>query len=271
MRLDRFLRDARPDLTNAERARALRDGRVAVDGRSVWLASWKVDPISAVTLDGVELVPAIDPLLEPTQVLLHENDLLAIDKPTGVLPEPKGPNDRGDLTSMVRASLGAEWVAAHRLDRDTSGVMVFTRPGDIRRQVVEAFASRETTKLYRAVVSDPLALDDQGTVSVRIDNDLIHRDRMRAVLPGERGGQNATTHYRVIDRASGIVELRPLTGRTHQLRVHLAHLDCPILGDRLYGELGSAPRLMLHAHRLEVLGRIIVAPLPDGFGQLSAD
>jgi RluA family pseudouridine synthase len=265
VRLDRFLRDALPELTNAERARAMRDRRIEVDGQVVWLDSWKVDDGSSVTLDGVVLGVSVAQPLLPSQVLFLNDDLLVVDKPSGVRPEPRHASDVTDLTSMVCAAQGAGWVAAHRLDRDTSGVMVFTRPGVTRRSVVEAFAQSSAVKTYRAVVASSAGLDDAGIISTRLIQDGDHRDRMRTVRQGERGGDTAVTEYRVIDRAVGAVELHPQTGRTHQLRVHMASVGSPILGDRLYGSQGSAPRLMLHAHRLKLLGQAFETPLPTGF------
>jgi 23S rRNA-/tRNA-specific pseudouridylate synthase len=270
MRLDRFLRDALPELTNTERSKLLRDRRVAVDGHLVWLDSWKVDG-AVVTLDGNVLgVQGVTPLAL-SSVLALDGDLLVVDKPTGVRPEPLRIGDVSDLTSMVCAAHGAGWVAAHRLDRDTSGVTVFTRPGATRREVVEAFARRDAVKTYRCVVASAEGLNDAGVISTRITSHDEHRDRMRTVLPGERGGDTAVTEYRVLDRGLGLVELRPQTGRTHQLRVHLASVAAPILGDRLYGDVTSAPRLMLHAYRLELLGHTFDAPLPDGFSDVGTD
>jgi 23S rRNA-/tRNA-specific pseudouridylate synthase len=264
MRLDRFLRDALPDLTNVERSRLLRDRRVAVDGQPVWLDSWKVDG-SVVMLDGRELSIQGPRSIAASQVLLIDGDLLVVDKPSGVRPEPLRVGDVSDLTTMVCAAHGDGWVAAHRLDRDTSGVIVFTRPGTTRREVVEAFAHRDTVKTYHALVTTTAGLDESGVISTRIIAHGEHRDRMRTVLPGERGGDTATTEYIVRDRAVGLVELRPRTGRTHQLRVHLTSVGAPIRGDRLYGDVTTAPRLMLHASRLELLGYTFDAPLPPGF------
>ncbi len=265
MRLDRFLRDALPDLTNAERSRLLRERRVSVDGQAVWLDSWQVDATSIVALDGATLaVLGVEPLA-PSQVLHLDGDLLIVDKPSGVRSEPRHASDPSDLTSMVCAGYGPGWVAAHRLDRDTSGVMTFTRPGSTRKLVVDAFAQRSTVKTYRARLTQTLGLEETGMISTRLMQDDNYRDRMRTVRPGERGGETALTEYRVIDRDFGSVELHPLTGRTHQLRVHMASVGYPILGDRLYGSIESAPRLMLHAHRLELLGHTFEAALPDGF------
>jgi tRNA pseudouridine32 synthase/23S rRNA pseudouridine746 synthase len=145
----------------------------------------------------------------------------------------------------------------HRLDRDTSGVLLLARTPEANRVVSAAWRERTVQKEYVAVVEAPNQLGEEGEIRLRLAPDPRQRERMVVV---EKGGQGAMTRYRVAGRTleRQLVLLWPLTGRTHQLRVHLAARQAPILGDRLYGDERSAPRLMLHARR------VVLPPLPWG-------
>jgi RluA family pseudouridine synthase len=260
MRLDRRLRDLLPQWTNVERTAALSGRRVTVDDRTVWMGSWEVDEDSRIALDGVALsIPTID--WNPAWVLFTDERVVVLNKPSGLRPEPRGPADRTDVLSAARSVFGDALVAATRLDRDTSGVMILTYPGRHRAELDQALRTHTVEKQYVALVdSRPLPADDTFTIRVRLDRDPDRREAMRVV---ERGGQSAITEVQVVDRDRGRLVLHPRTGRTHQLRVHLAHLGCPIVGDVLYG--GSpAPRLMLHAERyvIPTLDLDISCPVP---------
>ncbi len=261
MRLDRLLRDFLPSLTTAQRSAALRSRRVTVNGRAVWLESWDVDEGAEITLDGVVLLGPPAVVFDPRWVLFADERFVVVDKPAGLRPEPRGPSDRTDVLSAARTVYGPSLVAATRLDRDTSGVMILTLPGDHRRLLDEAMRNRSVMKRYEALV-DPLLLPAaaEGTFSWRIGRDPIRRDAMTVVASG---GQAASTSYEVVDRTTGRLQLHPHTGRTHQVRVHLAHASAPILGDVLYNGAPAA-RLMLHAARYEVpsLGLAVGAPNP---------
>jgi 23S rRNA-/tRNA-specific pseudouridylate synthase len=260
VRLDRRLRELLPQFTNAERTAMLRDRRVTVDGRTVFLASWEVEPDTVIALDG-EPVGAHWPLWDPTWLVSADDRFVIVNKPSGIRPEPRGPSDRTDILSAAREEFGEALVAATRLDRDTSGIMLMSFPGPHRAALHRELRTHTVEKEYCAIV-DPahLPTDDQFTVRAHIAHDPVRRDTMCVV---ERGGDSAITNIEVLDRSTGRLRLQPATGRTHQLRVHLAHLGCPIDGDILYGGR-PAPRLMLHAYRYEVGSLAIdaTAPLP---------
>jgi RluA family pseudouridine synthase len=259
VRLDRVLRQLLPDFTAAQRSAALRSRRVTVDGQTVWLDSWDVSAEAEIALDGVGLA-AQQPRWDLSWLLFQDDRFVVINKPAGLRPEPRGPSDRTDVLSAARSEFGHQLVAANRLDRDTSGVMILTFPGPHRRLLDDAMRNRQVTKEYIACVHPIDALADAGTTSARIGKDPDRREAMSVV---DQGGQSAVTEWRVIDRVSGRVWLHPLTGRTHQLRVHLAHLGAPIVGDVLYNGR-AADRLMLHAERYIVptLGLDVAAPAP---------
>jgi 23S rRNA-/tRNA-specific pseudouridylate synthase len=156
-------------------------------------------------------------------------------------------------------------------------LVLLTRSAEFNRALAQAWQTRTVEKEYRAVVGERGALADNGVIDLRLAPHPTRRDKRVVVA---RDGQHAITRYVVLGQtAAGIVvQLWPETGRMHQLRVHLAALGAPILGDRLYGDPTSAPRLMLHALRLTlpattagpplhaaVTARIFLAPLPPGF------
>jgi 23S rRNA-/tRNA-specific pseudouridylate synthase len=246
---------------------------VLVNGRVVRLSSWTVEADDIVTVHGplLSAVPHDGPVVfEPAWLLADDGDIIAVDKPAGLRPEAvRLDDDRPNLLGLARASDemrdGERLVLAHRLDRDTSGVMLLTRPGPIRAELDRAFKAHAVRKEYLARVDSlgTLAVGEIGIIDSRIGPDPSHRARMAVV---ERGGDRARTRYQVIGDL--FVRLWPETGRTHQLRVQLASLGAPIAGDRLYGpDSPSASRLMLHACRVTLPdGRSYSAPLPPDFG-----
>ncbi len=186
--------------------------------------------------------------------------LIAVDKPSGLLAVPGRGADKADcVLARAAAALAEEAGAAadaprplvvHRLDRDTSGVMIFGLDPATQRALSGAFAGRRVAKRYLAVVRgrvDP----DTGCIDAPIRKDMT-RKYVHIVDP--QHGKPARTRWRVLDRQADRtrLELTPTTGRSHQLRVHLAHLGHPVLGDPLYGDAGAAARLMLHAASLQL-------------------
>ncbi len=177
---------------------------------------------------------------------------MVVDKPSGLLSVPaKDPT----ITDHVRARIAALYPRAsgpltvHRLDMETSGVMVLALDPEAHRHLCRQFQDREVEKTYEAVLVGEVDRES-GCIDlpIRLDPD---RRPLQVVDPAL--GRPATTAWRVIDRAPGRtrIEFFPRTGRTHQLRVHAAEgLGCPIAGDRLYGDPSTAPRLLLHARRL---------------------
>ena len=194
-------------------------------------------------------------------VLYADDQLLVLDKPAGLLSVPgRGPDKADCLSARVQARY-PDALVVHRLDMATSGLMVMARGTVMQRRLSEAFASREVSKRYVAVVAGRLeqasAADAWDTIDLPIAADWPNRplrivDRVR--------GQASVTRWRVLGPGSGAdttrVELDPVTGRTHQLRVHLKALGHPILGDALYAPPGiasAASRLLLHSSALRLI------------------
>jgi 23S rRNA pseudouridine1911/1915/1917 synthase len=270
-RLDRVLRDRFPLWGRQAVQQLITAGKVKLNARVVRLASWEVH-------NGDRLVILETPREKtppPAQfhdawLLSEESQLVVANKPAGLLSEGTRFASATNLLDLARARFG-ELVLFHRLDRDTSGVVLLTRPGPINKYLDAAFKAHTIMKEYLAVVATPNRLAASGVIEARIGPHEQRRDQMQVVA---RGGQRATTRYAVEaqERGRQLVRLWPATGRTHQLRVHLAHLGAPILGDRLYGPRPPVgTRLLLHAERLTLpaadgyLERSYHAPLPTGF------
>ena len=270
-RLDKALRAAFPSWARRDVDEAISSRRVAVNGRPVWLGSWQVEL-------GDELVVVDPPAAKPSFAgvwddgwLVHvDEDLVVVNKPSGLRSEPRRAGDADASLLTICAQKFGALTLAHRLDRDTSGLVVLARTAAARRALDAAFKSHAMAKHYVAIVRAHAELADEGTIDKRLAADPTRREAMVVV---ERGGDSARTRFRVRARDGRrvLLDLWPETGRTHQLRVHCAAIGAPILGDRLYGDSTSAPRLMLHAHELTVPAiadepaRLFTAPLPDAF------
>jgi tRNA pseudouridine32 synthase/23S rRNA pseudouridine746 synthase/23S rRNA pseudouridine955/2504/2580 synthase len=208
------------------------------------------------------------------QILLADEWLVAADKPAGLLTIPGRRAEGASLWRLLEEELGQKLYAVHRLDRDTSGVVVFARSAKSHRVLNQAFEHRQVEKHYRARVF-PAPSELQSTL--RSELVPARRGFMRVARPGERG-QEAVTELRtlgVLPSGDAIVDLQPHTGRTHQLRLQLAEMGSPIVGEPHYRKLdGAVPRLAqrlwLHALSLKLghpeTGEPIelVAPLPEG-------
>ena len=192
-----------------------------------------------------------NPPQDPLVVLHDDHEVVLVDKPNGLLSVPgKGP----DLTDCLIARVQAVFPTAllvHRLDRDTSGVMIFALTPHAQRHLGLQFEKRQTKKTYVARVSGELA-DKTGTVDLPLIVDWPNRPKQ---MVDHENGKQAVTDWRVMRSGNGEtrVRLMPKTGRSHQLRVHMLAIGHPILGDPFYatGPARDHPRLMLHSETLQ--------------------
>ncbi|MBS8227511.1 RluA family pseudouridine synthase [Vannielia litorea] len=189
----------------------------------------------------------------PLDVLHHDQDLLAVNKPSGLLSVPgKGAHLADCLLTRVQAAF-PEALLVHRLDRDTSGVMVFAMTPHAQRHLGLQFERRRTKKQYVARVWGEMA-DPEGEVNLPLIVDWPNRPRQ---MVDHENGKPALTRWKRLKATGGEsrVRLMPETGRSHQLRVHMREIGHPILGDPFYatGPALDFPRLMLHAEMLRVL------------------
>jgi 23S rRNA pseudouridine1911/1915/1917 synthase len=291
VRLDRFLATV-PDLGTRSHAKQLIDaGQVRVDG-VVRKASFALAAGAHVE---VALTPAEPSTVEPEAiplVILHEDDdLLAIDKPPGMVTHPATGARRGTVVNAVLYRLGSlagvgdadRPGIVHRLDRDTSGVLLVARTAAALAELGRQFRARTIAKRYLAVVHGRVAAAS-GTIDHPVGRHP--RERKRMSIHSHRP-RTAVTRFEVVERFPGatLLRLAPETGRTHQIRVHLAALGHPIVGDRVYGGrrplragvpdiLATFPRQALHAERIafmhpRTLDPITVeSPLPSDLSEL---
>ena len=221
-------------------------------------------------------------------VIYTDDNVIVVNKPAGMLVHAKGGIAK-ELTvaDYVRSQFDPDELAdnadnnrlgiVHRLDRATSGVMICARNLATASYLSRQFAERKAKKVYLALVSSL-----PGHSAARINLPIRRSRRAPSTFVVDSNGKVAITDYTVQKEypdGRALLELRPLTGRTHQLRVHLAHLGCPIVGDAVYGHAHYGDRLMLHAYRLEISipgqdgaeRRIFTAPLPADFQEAISD
>jgi len=263
-RIDRFIA-ARGGISRGLARRALDAGGVFLDGKRCKVAGRTLHPGQRVEVHLEEggRTPGASEALGRERLLFEDADLVAVDKPPGVAAQPTLTTDRGTLPELVSALVGSEVTLVHRLDRETSGVTVFARTREVAAALAAAFRDGEPEKTYLALCARPPS-PPRGRIDLALGKDP-GRAGLRRVDPA---GEAAATVYQTV-RSSGraaLVEARPETGRTHQIRVHLAHLGAPLLGDARYGgprRVGevAVPRVMLHARRLALRHPVTGAPL----------
>ncbi|MBX3598620.1 MAG: RluA family pseudouridine synthase [Rhizobiaceae bacterium] len=310
MRLDRWFKVHFPGLGFGHLQKLLRSGQVRVDGGRV-KADTRLEPGQTVR------VPPLDvdrkgngPLTANTirnqgdadvlaRMLLHEDPkVFVFNKPAGLAVQG-GSGVTRHVDSMLEAwrnQKGEKPRLVHRLDRDTSGVLVVARTRQAAMKLAEAFRARETKKTYWALVKGVPRKREDKISTWLVKEQTPDGDRMRVARHGEEGADHAVSYYRVVEQAGqslSWLEMEPYTGRTHQLRVHAAHIGHPIIGDPKYFEAdinwefpgGIQNRLHLHARRIIIphpdRGVIdVTAPLPPhikqswnllGFDEASAE
>jgi 23S rRNA pseudouridine1911/1915/1917 synthase len=261
-RLDRYLAAALPEVSRSRLQRWIQDGAVTLNGQPARPAARLqagdrilVAPATWLAEDAPPLDTAAG-LALPLAVLYADDDLIVVDKPAGQVVHPAAGHVDDTLVSalvarfpdLLAAFEGRRPGIVHRLDKDTSGVMVVGRSIEAADRLMRQFKDRTVEKTYLALVKGALG-PPVGVIDAPIARDPRHRQRMAAVA----GGRPAQTHYRVLGTTGDYswVELSPRTGRTHQIRVHLAAIGHPVAGDRVYGRSDKlVDRLALHAWRL---------------------
>ncbi|MFM9024494.1 MAG: RluA family pseudouridine synthase [Planctomycetaceae bacterium] len=189
--------------------------------------------------------------MDPAWIIHRDARLIVLDTPSGLLAVPgRGPDLQDCLAARVHREFPAALVV-HRLDRDTSGLLLMALDAEAQRHASRQFEARTVRKVYRCVVSGAPAADE-GLVDLPIGRDLARPPRYRI---DHDHGRPSQTRWRVLERRgdTALLEVAPLTGRSHQIRLHLAVIGHPILGDPLYADefaLRGAPRLLLHATEL---------------------
>lgn len=261
-RLDSFLRERLPEFSRSRLQSWIKERQVEVDGQPA-RASYLLRGVENVSVTPSRLAPLkAEPEDLPVKVLYEDADIIVIDKPAGMVVHAGAGHGRGTLVNALLHHFGKLSSVngdlrpgiVHRLDRDTSGVMVVARTDGAHQALAAQFHDRVVEKTYLALVHGHMK-QPQGRIVSPISRDPVRRTRMTAKLGS---GRAALTEYRLIEAFAKLdfLEMRIGTGRTHQIRVHLSSIGHPIVGDRLYGApaaIGGLPaldRFFLHAYRL---------------------
>jgi 23S rRNA pseudouridine1911/1915/1917 synthase len=293
MRLDQVAAELLGDFSRARLQKWIRAGDLRVDGE-VAKPTYRMRGGERLQLDAEpELRDDVLPEPIPLAVIHADDDIIVLDKPAGMVVHPAAGNPDGTLQNALLnfdphlAALPRAGIV-HRLDKDTSGVMVVARSLRAHHSLVEQLQTREMSRVYRAVIIGELI--SGGTVDAPIGRHPVDRKRMAVIA----AGRPAVSRYRVVERFRGLthIEVSLETGRTHQIRVHMAHIGHALVGDPVYGRasrrrrgmsdelaelLRNFPRQALHAKRIELVhpgSREVMrfkAPLPaDLVGLLEA-
>jgi 23S rRNA pseudouridine1911/1915/1917 synthase len=274
-RLDQRVVELIPELSRAFGTKLIDQGKVTVNGIPQTKAGYKLREGDEVVVN-FDLTTLADIPKIALPIIYEDDDCVVINKPVGLLTHSKGDfNPEATVETWLRSRTkvtGERAGIVHRLDRATSGVMICAKTPEALKWLQKQFAQRRTKKTYYAVVSGELKQPE-----AIIDMPLERNPKAPATFRVGHGGKHAITWYKVLG-ANGehsLIELKPETGRTHQLRVHLHHIGHPIIGDTLYGG-EPAERMMLHAESLELTlpnreRKVFTTPMPKEFAEAVSD
>ena len=286
-RLDSLLHERLPEFSRSRLQSWIKEERVLMDGVAA-KASQILHGGESISVEPANLTPLKAEAEElPLKILYEDADVVVVDKAAGMVVHAGAGHDKGTLVNALLHHFGTLSTLneidvrpgiVHRLDRETSGVLVIARTDKAHQSLAAQFRDRTVEKIYLALVYGPMP-QKQGRVLMPIARDPVRRTRMTTRLGT---GRSALTQYRVLEESGrfSFLEVKIGTGRTHQIRVHLSSIGHPIVGDRLYGAPKRLPgkpdfdRFYLHAHRLAFDHpssgeRITVeSPLPPEFSAL---
>lgn len=284
IRIDKYLAEQLPDITRSYLQKLLKDGSVQMNGKPV-KASAKTVAGAAIELTIPEPEePEILPEDIPLDILYEDSDVILINKPKDMVVHPAAGHYTGTLVNALMYHCKGDLSGingvlrpgiVHRIDKDTTGVLIVCKNDRAHNALAEQLKEHSITRKYRAIVCGNLK-EDEGTVDAPLGRHPQDRKRMAIV---RSGGKRAVTHYRVLERFGNYtyIECRLETGRTHQIRVHMASLGHPLLGDEIYGRAKSPFKLEGQTLHAMVLGFIhpttgeyleFEAPLPEYFEKL---
>jgi len=279
-RLDKFLTESLPEFSRSRIQGLIANGGVDVNGLPAKKTGQSLEAGSNVT---IRIPPPVATTLIaediPLDIVFENDDLMVINKPAGMVVHPAAGHADGTLVNAVLGhdpdieGIGGEERpgVVHRLDKQTSGLILIAKNERAHRWLQDQFRLRKVEKTYLALV-DGKPPTPAGRVEAYIGRDPKHRKRMAVV--SEKKGREAISEYQTLEsfKSHTLLEFHPLTGRTHQIRLHCAFLKCPIVGDEVYGRKSQSveiERHFLHAHRLKIIlpgeksPKIFEAPLPD--------
>lgn len=284
IRIDRYLADKCPDFSRSYLQKLLKEGAASVNTKTV-KTNYKVQAGDHVILNIPDpQVLDILPQDIPLDILYEDQWLMVVNKPKDMVVHPSAGHLEGTLVNAVMAHCGENLSGingvlrpgiVHRIDKDTTGALLICKDDAVHRDIAEQLKIHSINRRYRAVVQGNIK-EEEGTVDAPIGRHPTDRKKMAI---NHRNGKNAVTHYRVLERfgQATYIECRLETGRTHQIRVHMASLGHPLLGDTVYGSAKNPYHLQgqaLHAMVLgfdhPVTGEYIEfqAPIPEYFSKL---
>ena len=249
----------------------IKAGYVSVNNKVATTPKFEVDETDEIALN----LPEKEQTDVDLPILYENDDVIVVNKPSGLLTHAKGGlSDESTVAEIIRPKTSFATDTdrpgiVHRLDRDTSGLLIIAKNPESAAHLQRQFAERTAKKTYIAITDGKPKLN-----AAKIDLPIGRNPSAPSTFRIDPNGKPAQTTYHVLaeNDAQSLVELKPTTGRTHQLRVHLAHLNAPILGDRVYGK-SSDCRMMLHAQKLEITlpsgeRKVFEAAIPDEFKRL---
>ena len=284
VRIDKYLTEQLPDITRSYLQKLLKDGSVQMNGKSVKTstktASGAVIELTIPEPEEPEILPEDIPL----DILYEDSDVILINKPKDMVVHPAAGHYTGTLVNALMYHCKGDLSGingvlrpgiVHRIDKDTTGVLIICKNDKAHNALAEQLKEHSITRKYRAIVCGNLK-EDEGTVDAPLGRHPQDRKKMAIV---RTGGKRAVTHYRVLERFGNYtyIECQLETGRTHQIRVHMASLGHPLLGDEVYGRVKSPFKLEGQTLHAMVLGFIhpttgeymeFEAPLPEYFEKL---
>jgi 23S rRNA pseudouridine1911/1915/1917 synthase len=279
-RLDKYLVELLQEFSRSRIQALIAEGFVDVNGHAAKKSGQTLESGSHVTVRIPPPAPT-DLIAEdiPLDIVFENNDLIVVNKPAGMVVHPAAGHSSGTLVNAMLGyepdieGIGGEERpgVVHRLDKETSGLILLAKNERAHRWLQDQFRLRRVEKTYLALV-DGKPPTPSGRVETFIGRDPSHRKRMAIV--SESRGREALSEYKTVESFANhtLLEFHPLTGRTHQIRLHCAFLGCPIVGDEIYGRKKSTveiDRHFLHAYRLRIIlpgekeKRLFEAPLPD--------